>query len=209
MNNCFVLLSTTLLLSGASTAFAASSVDLTVQGIITPSACTPSLSSGGVVDHGKISAKDLKPNDYTLLNDHTLQMSITCDAPTLLALQGVDNRGDAIDPMSGYGLGLVDGKKLGFYTLALANATSNGTAISVLESSDSGLTWRENTPGDVMPVIYLASFGDRSTGSWAPTPVQNLTSDMKVQTILGPTAGMNLANEIPILGSATYEVKYL
>ena len=111
--------------------------------------------------------------------------------------------------MSGYGLGLVDGKKLGFYTLALANATSNGTAISVLESSDSGLTWRENTPGDVMPVTYLASFGDRSTGSWAPTPVQNLTSDMKVQTILGPTAGMNLANEIPILGSATYEVKYL
>ena len=209
MNKPFALLSIAVLLTGASTVFAASSVDLTVQGLITPSACTPSLSNSGVVDHGKISAKDLKPDNYTLLDDHTLQMTLTCDAPTLLALQGIDNRGDALDPFSSYGLGLVDGKKLGSYTLALANAVADGAAISVLESSDGGLTWRENYPGDVMPVAYLASFGDSSTGSWAPTPVQNVTSDMTLQTILNPTAGMNLANEIPILGSATYEVKYL
>ncbi|WP_242171488.1 MULTISPECIES: DUF1120 domain-containing protein [unclassified Pseudomonas] len=205
----FAPLATALLLTGASTVFAASSVDLTVQGLITPSACTPSLSSGGMIDHGKVAAKDLSPINWTWLGDHTLQLNITCEAPTLLALQGVDNRGDSPDAFNGYGLGLVDGIKLGMYMLSLDNATSGGAPISVLESSDSGLTWQENAPGDVMPVAYLASFGDRSTGSWAPTPVQNVTSDMKVATMLRPTAGMNLANEIPILGSATLEVKYL
>jgi hypothetical protein len=209
MNAPFALLATALLLTGASTVFAASSVDLTVQGLITPSACTPSLSSGGVVDHGKVAAKDLSPINWTGLGDHTLQLNITCEAPTLLALQGVDNRGDSPDAFNAYGLGLVDGKKLGMYMLSLDNATSGGTPISVLESRDSGLTWQESFPGDVMPRAHLASFGDRSTGSWAPTPVQNVTSDMKVTTMLGPTAGMNLANEIPILGSATLEVKYL
>jgi hypothetical protein len=209
MNAPFALLASALLLTGASTVFAASSVDLTVQGLITPSACTPSLSSGGVVDHGKVAAKDLSPDNWTPLGEHILQLNITCEAPTLLALQGVDNRGDSPDAFNGYGLGLVDGKKLGMYLLSLDNATSGGAPISVLESSDSGLTWRENVPGDAMPVAYLASFGDRSTGSWAPTPVQNVMSDMKVTTMLGPTAGMNLANEIPILGSATVELKYL
>ncbi|QOQ73512.1 DUF1120 domain-containing protein [Pseudomonas poae] len=209
MNAPFALLASALLLTGASTVFAASSVDLTVQGLITPSACTPSLSSGGVIDHGKVAAKDLSPVNWTGLGDHTLQLNITCEAPTLLALQGVDNRGGSPDAYNGYGLGLVDGKKLGMYLLSLDNATSGGAPISVLESRDSGLTWQESFSGDVMPRAHLASFGDSSTGSWAPTPVQNVTSDMKVTTMIGPTAGMNLANEIPILGSATVEVKYL
>ena len=52
-------LATALLISASAAAMAASSVDLSVKGVITPNACTPSLSGGGVVDYGKISAKDL------------------------------------------------------------------------------------------------------------------------------------------------------
>jgi type 1 fimbria pilin len=44
MNKSLALLSTSLLLATASPAFAASSVDLTVKGLITPNACTPALS---------------------------------------------------------------------------------------------------------------------------------------------------------------------
>ncbi|MFE4459165.1 DUF1120 domain-containing protein [Nocardia tengchongensis] len=51
----------------------ASSVDLTVTGIITPSACTPTLTNGGIVDYGKTSAR------YS-------QLTVTCDAATLMAL---------------------------------------------------------------------------------------------------------------------------
>lgn len=38
-----------MLLTGSASAFAASSVDLAVTGLITPSACTPTLANGGVV----------------------------------------------------------------------------------------------------------------------------------------------------------------
>lgn len=59
MKNYFAALSATALISVAPFAVAASSTDLTVTGVITPQACTPSLSNGGIIDNGKISAKDL------------------------------------------------------------------------------------------------------------------------------------------------------
>ncbi|MCF5139790.1 DUF1120 domain-containing protein [Pseudomonas sp. PA-6-3C] len=209
MKTSLSLLSAALLLTSASSVFAASSVDLTVKGLITPSACAPSLSSGGVIDHGKVAAKDLKLDGYTLLGNHTLQLAITCDAPTLLALKGIDNQGSAYDSSNAYGLGLVSGKKLGGYTLALDNPMADGAVISVIGSRDNGLSWREIYPGDVWPAADLASFGDRSTGSWAPAPVQQVTAGLWVQTIIAPTAGMDLTTEVPIYGSATIEVKYL
>ncbi|MDO9347200.1 MAG: DUF1120 domain-containing protein, partial [Pseudomonas sp.] len=57
----------TLLLVGATQAIAASSVDLAVKGLITPSSCTPTLSNGGAVDYGKLSAKDLNADSKTPL----------------------------------------------------------------------------------------------------------------------------------------------
>lgn len=209
MKTSLSLLSSALLLTMTSSTFAASSVDLTVKGLITPSACAPGLSSSGIIDHGKVAAKDLKQDNWTLLGNHTLQLSIVCDAPTLLALKGTDNKGEAYDPMNTYGLGLVSGKKLGGYSLALGNSVADGAAITVIASSDNGLTWRESVPGDVWPVTYHASFGDRSSGSWAPSPVQQVTADLMVQTLIAPTAGMDLSTEVPINGSATLEVKYL
>ncbi|WP_330220783.1 DUF1120 domain-containing protein [Pseudomonas frederiksbergensis] len=65
MKKCFAALSTTALISLAPYALAASSTDLTVTGTITPSACTPSLSGNGVVDYGKISARDLNQDTST------------------------------------------------------------------------------------------------------------------------------------------------
>ena len=103
----------------------------------------------------------------------------------------------------------VSGKKLGGYTLALDNPMADGAVISVIGSRDNGLSWREIYPGDVWPAADLASFGDRSTGSWAPAPVQQVTAGLWVQTIIAPTAGMDLTTEVPIYGSATIEVKYL
>lgn len=209
MKNSLLLLSTALMFSSTSIAFAASSTDLTVKGTITPSACEAQITSGGIVELGKISAKDLKPNAPTIVGNNTLQLTITCLAPTLLALQGIDNTGDAIDPYSGYGLGLFDGKKLGSYTLMLVSVTNDGAAITPLESSDSGATWSEHVPGDAWARSHLASFGDKSTGSWAPTPVQNVAADLGVQTIIGPTEGMNLNTDRPFEGSATVEVLYM
>lgn len=100
-------------------------------------------------------------------------------------------------------------KKLGSFSLTLSNPIADGAAISMIESSDNGLTWRASFPGDMWPASYLASFGDNTTGRWAPTPVQQVLADLMVATIIAPTAGMDLTTEVPINGSATLEVKYL
>ena len=104
---------TALLLTTAGNALAASSVDLTVKGLITPSACEPTLPNGGNVDIGKISAKDLKADDHTNLGEHTLQLTVTCDDETLMAIEPHDNRaGSSSDNIpSCFGLGLIYGNE--------------------------------------------------------------------------------------------------
>ena len=86
MSKSLTLLSAALLLNMFSPAHAASSTDLTVRGLITPSACAPALSGGGVIDFGKLSASDLKPDNPTSLPEHSFQMTVSCDAPTLFGL---------------------------------------------------------------------------------------------------------------------------
>jgi hypothetical protein len=105
----------TALLASTGHAVAASSVDLNVKGSITPSACTPSMPSSGTVDYGKLSAKSLNADKVTRLPPEYLQLRVECDAATLYALQGHDNRaGSAPNDEGGFGLGLINGdEKLG------------------------------------------------------------------------------------------------
>jgi len=101
-------------------------VDLTVRGIITPNACTPSLSSGGVIDHGKMSAKDLNATQITPLPKVNLQMTVTCDAPVVFALKATDNRAGSGNA-SGFGLGRINGtQKLGSYSLTMSAPLADG-----------------------------------------------------------------------------------
>lgn len=200
------LLLTTLLLAAANPASAASSVDLTVKGTITPSACTPSLSAGGVVDHGKISAKDLNVDTGTLLDEHTLGLTLTCEASTLMAIQAFDNRADSSpEATDRFGLGLVNGQKLGAFWLAMSNAIADGVAVQTIASDDLGNTWfAERT---MIPLSYqsVGSASDATT----PIPVQNLQLDLRVRTSILPTKDMDLSTEVALDGSATLQVVYL
>lgn len=122
MNTVLKSLTAATLLLGSAHVLAASSVDLTVKGLITPSACTPTLSNGGAVDYGKISAKDLKVDQQTFLDSQTVQFTVTCDAATLMAMEAKDNRegSDANNDEMEFGLGLINGtEKLGGMELRL------------------------------------------------------------------------------------------
>jgi type 1 fimbria pilin len=94
------------------TAQAASGIDLNVTGLVTPSACEPSLSNGGLYDLGKIAARELTLDAPTVLPPHSLQLTINCEASTLLALEPRDNRlgsSYAGDQSFKFGLGLING----------------------------------------------------------------------------------------------------
>ena len=61
------ILSSLLSLACAPSVLAASTVDLSVHGLIVPAACMPQLSSGGLIDYGKVAQQDLNLETATRL----------------------------------------------------------------------------------------------------------------------------------------------
>jgi type 1 fimbria pilin len=204
VNKTLSALATSLLLISSPAAFAASSVDLTVKGLITPSACTPNLSSGGIIDHGKISAKDLKPDNPTLIGTHTLTMTVSCDAAIPFALHSIDNR-DATTASGSYSLGMNNGKKLGWFSVMLSNPVADSIAVQPIASYDSGTTWYREKYWDSGLYMSVAAMDDDSQ----PLAVKDLTVDLIVESSIARTDGLDLSNEVTLDGSATFEVKYL
>jgi type 1 fimbria pilin len=197
-----------LLLGGASSAFA-SSTDLTVTGIITPAACTPNLAGGGVVDFGKISAKDLNPTASTRLPVRTIELTVKCDAATQVALQLADMRaGSASRPGNDYfGLGLINGnEKLGFYQLTFGIPVAD-VPTNMIDSRDNGTTWF-GLDDTIARVGSLVSFGSRFADGYAPDFVTDVTVDMLVHASIAPTNGLNLTDEQTIDGLATLQIWY-
>jgi hypothetical protein len=196
-----------LILAGTGHAFAASSTDLTVRGLITPSACTPSLGNGGNIELGKVSSKDLKPNDFTGLGDFVTQIAVTCDAPTLMAIEPKDNRAgsEAMGESVYFGLGLINGnEKLGSMSVFLEKAFADGVASRPIDSLDGGATWERHF---AIGPDRITSVADTST--YAPIPVQAFEAQMTVSPMIAPTSGLTLTQEVPIDGSVTLTVRYL
>ncbi|TFY90180.1 DUF1120 domain-containing protein [Pseudomonas nabeulensis] len=208
MNVPFIACATACLIVCTSSVQAASSIDLSVTGTITPSACTPSLSGSGRVDYGKIPAKDLSVDRPTELPEATLKLSVNCDAETLFALHGRDNRrGSSIYSSLSeyYGLGLINGdQKLGAYRIGVYNPVAD-TAVYPLFSFDYGKTWLVNSSGSFMGHEYWNAFG------LTPTPIalKNVTVDLRIATDIAPAKTLTLTEEVPLDGSTTLDVVYL
>lgn len=210
------LMVSALALAAMGPAMAASSVDVNVKGRITPAACTPALSNAGVVDHGKISRKDLDPhNKPTALPVATLQLRVDCSAPTLIAIKSHDNRagssGEESIGQSNFGLGLVNGDtKVGWYLLKTANALADGVGRPMIESND-GAAWSDAThPGLVWQVNGMRALGSIAGGNVAPLPLQVMILDILVETMIVrmqylPPVGQEFALD----GSASLDVVYL
>ena len=211
MKTTFSLLISVLSLAVTTCAFAASSVDLTVKGLITPSACTPSLSQGGIADYGKIAAKDLRQNESTPLPITNLQFGVTCEAATRFALNAVDNRpGSGTEASHSFGLGLInETEKLGNFVIILTHYVADNLSVTKLASRDNGATWDANSEDAIWMRGRLAAFGDDSSGNWAPSAITKLSSDLIIQPYIAPSGELTLTQEQPIDGSATVELLYL
>ncbi|MEX3773673.1 DUF1120 domain-containing protein [Pseudomonas sp. MYb118] len=207
MNKTLNTLLGAMLLVGSASAFAASSVDLTVTGIITPSACEPTLSQGGLVDYGKLSAKDLNADRPTALDTKTLQFILTCDAATLAAIEAKDNRDgtDFNNDSMEYGLGLINGdEKLGAMTLRLLSPVADDIGVRTVASEDGGATWYAER---YLMRSNIMSVADASAVT--PVPFQRWTSDLQIAPRIAPTNQLTLTNEVAIDGSVTMTVRYL
>ena len=200
------LISLTSLVTGFA-AQAASTVDLSVTGLITPSACAPSLSNGGVYDLGKISTSDLNADQPTRLAVQNLALAITCEASTLLAIEPRDNRlGSSYEEIpTRFGLGHVNGGiKLGYLYLRLNSIVADGVGMYPLGSTASS-GW---APTSLLSKDFLTSFTSVPTGS-TPTPIRQLNADLQVTPTIAPANTLPLTEQMPIDGSVTLTMKYL
>lgn len=191
--------------------FAASNVDLTVRGSITPSACTPLLDQGGLIDYGKIAARDLNPTAFTRLPDANLPVGVNCEASTLFAVMLTDNRASssASAPL-GFGLGLINGsEKVGVFNVVLHTPLADSAPITQLQSLNYGQSWMVVDEGVALPALRLGAFGNASSGTWAPVAIRELRVQMRVSTSIAPAQGLTLDREVPLDGSATLDLIYL
>ncbi|HWT67595.1 MAG TPA: DUF1120 domain-containing protein [Pseudomonas sp.] len=187
---------------------AASSTDLTVTGTITPDACMPTLPNGGVVDFGKIAARDLNLTSDTRLESKTLNLDVNCPATALLAVQLLDNRKGTASSIASwlFGLGLINGtQKLGYYSLVTVRAEADGVPGQAIVSLDQGASWSTNIILRSDHYLAVAASDDWSK----PVAVQNMKIELSLNAAIARADSLDLSNEVSLDGSTTFEVKYL
>lgn len=195
------------LLIGTSSAFAASSTDLSVTGTITPSACAPTLSDGGIVDHGKLTAKDLDPLLPTRLPVGEMQLAVHCEGATLFTLTTLDNRAgtSAIQPEY-HGLGVVnDDEKLGSVGFGVFEPQADHRPVLTIMSRDGGASWG---PSTYLGHAGLTAFATPDAPR-TPIAIKELNARMRAFTIIAPASDLTLLDELPIDGHATLQLNYL
>ena len=216
MNTRLLSLATLSLLAFSTATFAASRTEFAVTGLITPSACTPGLSSAGVIDYGKISQQDLNSDTGTRLPIQNLNVNISCNGPIRFALRMHDNRDGSANVNSEiyYGLGLdKSGNKIGLYYLSFDPAQTMTDSLALVygtESTTGGVAWRSanSNPIDIGARSYLG-FTDTVGSTSGPAAIQNLISIVKVQTVIAAKRNLDLSSEVYMDGSSTLEVLYL
>ncbi|AZP69498.1 DUF1120 domain-containing protein [Pseudomonas poae] len=203
-----------ILLSGA--AQAASTVELTVTGLITPMACTPVLSSDGRVDFGKISQKDLNQATGTRLPLKYLTLTVSCNAAGRYALRMRDNRDGTAHVNSEiyYGLGLdKSGNKIGVYSVSFdpkQTVVDDLPQVYGTESTTGGVAWRTSNTNPIdIGSRSLLGFTDVVGSTAGPSAIQTLSSTLKLEAVINAKQNLDLSTDTPMDGSATLEVVYL
>lgn len=186
--------------------FAASSTDLSLRGAITPNACEPTISGGGTVDYGKMSAKTLDPELPTSLPRQSMQLSVRCEGPTFFTLTTFDNRsGSSAIHDDWHGLGMTpNDEKLGSVGFSLYNPVADTAAVRMILSDDGGATWH---PGAVLghQLLTAVALGNALT----PIAVKDFDADLMVLTKIAHANSLTLTDEVPLDGHATVQLNYL
>ncbi|QJI15646.1 DUF1120 domain-containing protein [Pseudomonas sp. ADAK22] len=195
---------------------AGSSVELSVDGLITPMACTPTLSAAGLVDFGKISQQDLNLTTGTRLPLKSLNLTVTCNGAARYALRMRDNRDGTAHVNSEiyYGLGLDgSGNKVGVYSVKFDPKQTVADAVPYLygtESTTGGVAWRTSNRNPIdIGANSLLGFTDLEGSTAGPSGIQTLNSTLTLEAVINAKQNLDLNSDIRMDGSATLEVTYL
>ncbi|WCM50409.1 DUF1120 domain-containing protein [Pseudomonas sp. WJP1] len=181
-----------------------------------PAACEPMLSNGGVADFGTLSKNQLNADKSTPLPPKSLTLRVACDAPTSFALIMQDNRSGSATVTSDiyYGLGTDSRQnKIGLYSLNVDPAETSADGFARLyrtDSTTSGVAWSSASanPLPLGKTSYLG-FTDSPGSNAGPVLIQNLSTTLTVDVVIGPTNHLELSSAIDLDGAGTIEIIYL
>lgn len=219
-------------LATSSAAMAAESLDIKVIGTITPAACVPTLSGGGTIDYGTIPPDSLKQDAFTTLDEKQINFTITCDAPTKVAVTAKSGRGasavqqsngslvdmstgnngmfDGIN-ISAVGLGLDGDKGIGGYGLRLAIGTmvADGTPVDSIQSDGNTTSWSKAQTGSMFSSTSQRYVSWAASGTLEPVAFTTLTGKLGAQAYINKASELDLTKPVQLDGLSTLTLVYL
>lgn len=196
----------------------AESADLNVIGTIIPTSCIPAFAGGSTVDLRKISAATLNSTTQTLLPARDISLHINCDAPAPVEVSVRDNRGATKlpgihdgagqnNPALFFGLGEINGTRIGGFALRHGIPEVDGAPQVLLTRTSTNPTWQLPASSLVSNAPVFYSWGPNvATG---PASARHHGFPMSLLPVIGPSNALPIANEIPLDGSVTFDMFYL
>ncbi len=221
-----VLLATALSLCVTS-AFAAETAVLKVQGTLTNSACTPELSNGGVVNYGTIHLGELSSTAVNQLGQKNIDLTIDCTAETKVSWNMVDDRADSnanltvanahVDggsEASGgnqtYGVGKAGTVNIGSYAMfvQVGSVTADGKSVDPIYQQKGGTTWAKSINGSSQGANYR-NFTVATTGSLEPLAFKTATFPLVTSLAIRDTTTLAITDDTSLDGQLTISLRYL
>lgn len=210
----------------------ASSVDIAVRGTISPVACTPTITGGGVMDYGTIHPTTLHATDFTKLGELSADIAITCDAPAKVALRtatlrynsmaGVTESGNNVAEMpvtafgetgvGGVGLGLSKGKKIGgvAFKIDQSSVLIDGVAGQVIGKAYGDPLWTSGPrQADLFDKTWTRMLTFAQPGEVVPTDFTVATAVVKAQAYINKKSELDLTGPVGLDGLIRLELVYL
>lgn len=219
-----ILLATALSLCVTS-AFAAETAVMKVQGTLTNSACTPELSNGGVVDYGIIRLGELSATEVNQLGQKNIDLTINCTVETRVGWSMMDDQSSTsaginiknATPEGGdidlayyqFGVGKTVGDvKIGNYGVFVKDRTSvlDGVNMTTIGRMVSDTTWG-TTPGprsDAYNIVTAAN-----PGTLEPVAFKTAVFPLVTSLAIQGTDTLAITDDTAIAGQATISLVYL
>ncbi|WP_153787554.1 DUF1120 domain-containing protein [Pseudomonas sp. EMN2] len=197
---------------------AGASRPLELQAAFAPVACTPQLGNGGLVDFGRIPARQLG-QDAGRSWHRAVSLNVRCDAPTRFAISARDNRPASVRAFPGlvngallFGVGNTRaGQALGGYAVSIdSGAQGDGVSLAVLQAQANARAWQAPSgPAYLAPDRRLLGFAKAAGSDRDPSAISHLSGLLNIDLFLAPAGALTLDEEAPIDGAATLEIIYL
>jgi hypothetical protein len=208
----------------------AETFQLGVTGNIAPTACTPVIASNGVVDYGTIKTESLNKDDITWLDEKSVDLNVTCNAPAKIALYATSGRkGSALitntEGKTGSGIPIEQGtlpvyagvagfgmdgdKKIGAYGITFNINTKDGARASGTISGDKS-NWTTYNPY----TLYSRSgvdqyFSLRDGSDPAPAAFTTATFSLRIMGYVNKASELDISKPIKLDGLTNIEMVYL